>query len=98
MAEDRGLLQQALKHLAKADRDMAQAIDEVGPPPPRGAPASFMSLLHIIVSQQVSKDAAAAISKRLSAAMSGKSPDAFLALDDDALKEVGFSRAKMIYG
>lgn len=99
MAEDRVRLQQALKHLAVSDNDMAKALAEIGPPPPREAPASFMSLLHIIVAQQVSKEAAAAISLRLSAAMGGRrSPAAFLALDDQDLKEVGFSRQKMIYG
>ena len=52
--EDQELLQRALAHLGKADRDFARAIADIGPPPPRGRPANFMALLHVIVAQQVS--------------------------------------------
>ncbi len=96
--EDRELLQRALAHLGKADRDFARAIGEIGPPPPRGRPASFMALLHVIVAQQVSTHAAKAISARLDAALEAATPEAFLKLDDAALKAVGFSRRKVIYG
>lgn len=96
--EDQDLLQRALRHLAKADRDFARAIDEVGPPPPRQRPAGFMGLLHVIVAQQVSTHAAKAISARLEAAMGGKTPDAFLKLSDADLRAVGFSRQKVVYG
>lgn len=96
--EDQDLLQRALVHLGKADRDFARAIAEIGPPPPRGRPASFMALLHVIVAQQVSTHAAKAISDRLEAAMAAPTPEAFLALTDADLKAVGFSRQKMVYG
>lgn len=96
--EDHDLLQRALAHLGKADRDFARAIAEIGPPPPRGRPANFMALLHVIVAQQVSTHAAKAISDRLEAAMSALTPEAFLALTDADLRAVGFSRQKVIYG
>lgn len=96
--EDRDLLQRALAHLGKADRDFGRAIAEIGPPPPRGRPANFMALLHVIVAQQVSTHAAKAISDRLEAAMEATTPEAFLALTDADLKAVGFSRQKMVYG
>lgn len=96
--EDRDLLQRALAHLGKADIDFARAIAEIGPPPPRGRPASFMALLHVIVAQQVSTHAAKAISDRLEAAMETLTPEAFLALTDADLRAVGFSRQKVIYG
>lgn len=96
--EDQALLQRALDYLGKADRDLARAIAEIGPPPPRGRPANFMALLHVIVAQQVSTHAAKAISDRLEAAMAAPTPEAFLALDDGDLKAVGFSRQKMVYG
>ncbi len=92
------MLQRALAHLGKADRDFARAIGEIGPPPPRGRPASFMALLHVIVAQQVSTHAAKAISDRLDAALEAPTPAAFLKLDDAALRAVGFSRQKVIYG
>jgi DNA-3-methyladenine glycosylase II len=96
--EDQDLLQRALRHLAKADRDFARAIDEVGPPLPRQRPAGFMGLLHVIVAQQVSTHAAKAISARLDAALEAKTPQAFLKLTDADLRAVGFSRQKVVYG
>jgi DNA-3-methyladenine glycosylase II len=96
--EDHDLLQRALAHLGQADRDFARAIAEIGPPPPRGRPANFMALLHVIVAQQVSTHAAKAISDRLEAAMGAPTPEAFLALTDADLRAVGFSRQKVIYG
>jgi DNA-3-methyladenine glycosylase II len=96
--EDQALLQRALAHLGKADRDFARAIAEVGPPPPRRRPATFMGLLHVIVAQQVSTHAAKAISARLDAALEAPTPEAFLKLTDTDLRSVGFSRQKVIYG
>ncbi|MEZ5830114.1 MAG: DNA-3-methyladenine glycosylase 2 family protein [Dongiaceae bacterium] len=96
--EDQDLLQRALAHLGKVDRDFARAIEQVGPPPPRSRPAGFMGLLHIIVAQQVSTHAAKAISGRLDEALAAKTPEAFLALTDADLRTVGFSRQKVIYG
>ena len=96
--EDRELLQRALAHLGKADRDFARAIAEVGPPPPRRRPAGFMGLLHVIVAQQVSTHAAKAISARLDAALEAKTPEAFLKLTDADLRAIGFSRQKIVYG
>jgi DNA-3-methyladenine glycosylase II len=96
--EDHALLQRALAHLGKADRDFARAIVEVGPPPPRSRPAGFMGLLHVIVAQQVSTHAAKAISARLDEALEDKTPAAFLKLTDADLRAVGFSRQKVIYG
>lgn len=96
--EDQALLQRALAHLGKADRDFRRAIAEIGPPPPRGRPANFMALLHVIVAQQVSTHAAKAISDRLEAALAAPTPEGFLALSDADLKVVGFSRQKMVYG
>ena len=96
--EDQALLQRALAHLGEVDRDFRRAIAEIGPPPPRGRPATFMALLHVIVAQQVSTHAAKAISDRLEAAMAAPDPAAFLALTEVDLKAVGFSRQKMVYG
>ena len=96
--EDQDLLQRALRHLAKVDRDFARAIKEVGPPPPRSRPSGFMGLLHVIVAQQVSTHAAKAISGRLDDALEVKTPEAFLKLTDADLRAIGFSRQKVVYG
>ena len=47
-------LKAALRALGRQDPDLARAIAEVGPPPPRSRPAGFASLLDIILAQQVS--------------------------------------------
>jgi len=101
--EDAGLLQQALDHLSGADRHMATAIAEIGPPPPRHRPADFETLMHVIIAQQVSTASARAISGRLNERLAlsdskGVTPERFIALTDDDLRAVGFSRQKMVYG
>lgn len=96
--EDHARLQLALDHLAGADKHMAKVIAEIGPPPPRAQPASFATLMHVIIAQQVSTHAARVISERLVARAGKVLPDTFLALTDDDLRTVGFSRQKVIYG
>lgn len=96
--EDQTRLQLALEHLAGADRHMARALAEIGPPPPRAQPASFATLMHVIVAQQVSTHAARAISQRLTERVGTLLPASFLALGDDDLRAIGFSRQKVVYG
>jgi len=91
-------LQQALDHLAASDGDLARAIRLVGKPPPRRRPPGYASLLWIIVGQQVSTASATAIWRRLCEIAEPATPEDFLALTDEQLKSVGFSRAKMVYG
>jgi DNA-3-methyladenine glycosylase II len=57
----------------------------------------FATLLHIILEQQVSIDAAAAMHRRLSQLCRPLSPMGFLALDEASLKSCGFSRQKIGY-
>ncbi|HVM83981.1 MAG TPA: DNA-3-methyladenine glycosylase 2 family protein [Candidatus Binatia bacterium] len=101
--EDTDLLQQALDHLSGADRHMADAIAEIGAPPPRHRPADFATLMDVIIAQQVSTASARAISGRLTERLSPLQskrfgPEGFIALTDDDLRAVGFSRQKMAYG
>ena len=96
--EDAGLLQQALDHLSGADRHMAEAIEAIGPPPPRHRPADFETLMHVIIAQQVSTASARAISGRLNERLAKVTPEGFIALTDEDLRAVGFSRQKMVYG
>jgi DNA-3-methyladenine glycosylase II len=91
------LLNAGLEVLAARDDDIAAALVEIGAPEPRILEPGFAALIRIIVGQQVSTMAAAAILRRLDAA-GGMDPTRFLALDDEALGTVGFSRAKVRYG
>ncbi len=75
----------------------AAILAEAGPPRFRRRRNGFATLLHIILEQQVSIDAAAAMHRRLSAACIPLTPDRFLTLGDATLRACGFSRQKMGY-
>jgi len=90
-------LAKALAHLGAADPDMARAIAEIGPPPPRRSEPGFGGLLRIVLGQQLSVHAARAIWDRLYAAAGPESlaPARMLAFGDEELARIGFSRQKM---
>jgi DNA-3-methyladenine glycosylase II len=58
----------------------------------------FATLLYVILEQQMSIDAAAAMYRRLAVICRPLVPAPFLALDDAALRSCGFSRQKIGYG
>ncbi|MBM3541250.1 MAG: DNA-3-methyladenine glycosylase 2 family protein [Alphaproteobacteria bacterium] len=95
---DAETLARAVADLAARDADFARVVDRHGHPPLRLANVGFEALLQIIVEQQLSVASAAAIWGRVRAAMADPTPEAFLALDDAALKSCGLSRGKMLYG
>ncbi|HEX3952242.1 MAG TPA: DNA-3-methyladenine glycosylase 2 family protein [Stellaceae bacterium] len=83
---------------ALADIPVFRAIlDRAGPPRFRRRRNGFPTLLHIILEQQVSIDAAAAMHRRLAGICQPLQPAPFLALDDATLRSCGFSRQKMGY-
>lgn len=86
-----------LSALSDCDDDLRRGVEMVGHPAPRGREPGFASLLSAIVSQQVSKEAAAAIWGRVQALMPSGRPEEFLAHDDEALRRAGLSRPKVIY-
>jgi DNA-3-methyladenine glycosylase II len=72
-------------------------LDRAGAPRFRRRRNGFATLLHIILEQQVSIDAAAAMHRRLAGLCVPLAPGPFLALDDATLRSCGFSRQKMGY-
>ena len=72
-------------------------LDRAGAPRFRRRRNGFPTLLHIILEQQVSIDAAAAMHRRLTGLCDPLVPENFLALDDAALRSCGFSRQKADY-
>src|SRR5438270_10561601 len=72
-------------------------LERAGMPRFRRRRNGFATLLHIILEQQVSIDAAAAMHRRLAGLCRPLSPETFLALDDATLRSCGFSRQKMDY-
>jgi DNA-3-methyladenine glycosylase II len=75
----------------------AEILDKAGQPRFRRRRNGFATLLHIILEQQVSIDAAAAMHHRLAGLCHPLVPKAFLTLDDATLRSCGFSRQKMGY-
>jgi DNA-3-methyladenine glycosylase II len=76
----------------------AAILARAGPPRFRRRRNGFETLLHIILEQQVSIDAAAAMFRRLNGECRPLDPAGFLALGDDTLRRCGFSRQKAAYG
>jgi DNA-3-methyladenine glycosylase II len=75
----------------------AGILEQAGPPQFRRRRNGFGTLLHIILEQQVSIDAAAAMYHRLVSLCRPLTPRAFLSLDDATLRSCGFSRQKAGY-
>lgn len=92
------LLHEGAKALAQMDADLADVYSALGPPPLWARPPGFATLIYIILEQQVSLASARAAYQRLGQAIDPISPEAFLDLDDDRLKLIGFSRQKTAYG
>ena len=80
-----------------AEPVFARILQIAGPPRFRRRRNGFGTLLHIILEQQVSIDAAAAMHRRLVGLCQPLGPATFLALDDATLRSCGFSRQKMGY-
>lgn len=90
-------LSEGLQALARADSDVARALDEAGLPQLRSREPGFEALLGAIVSQQISKAAAQTVWDRLAAAAHPLSAESLLALDEEALRGAGLSRQKAVY-
>ncbi len=87
----------AFRHLMQTDSDLARALAEVGPPPPRTRPVGFAGLVRIILAQQISAAAAATLWQRLSGAIDPFTPEKFARLSVDRLRALGLSRQKAAY-
>jgi DNA-3-methyladenine glycosylase II len=95
---DEPRLRSALDRLAAADPDIAAALPRIGYPAPRTREPGFATLLRIVVAQQISTKAAAAIWARLEAATAPVlSATSLLALSDADFRAVGFSLRKVDY-
>jgi DNA-3-methyladenine glycosylase II len=96
---DGPVLAAAIDRLAGIDADIAAAVARIGYPIPRLRAPGFATLLQIMVAQQISVRAAAAIwARTVEACGAAVSAERFLALDDVALRAIGLSRRKMAYG
>ncbi len=84
--------------LAQRDPALARVLEQYGYPPLWERAPSFGSLVHIILEQQVSLASAQAAFTKLSHLLDGSVlPSSFLTLDDQTLRDAGFSRQKTLY-
>src|SRR4051794_33507145 len=90
-------LRRGVDWLSERDTDLALIVERFGYPPLWAREASFATLIHIILEQQVSLASAKAAFDRLRAALGHIEPQRLLTLDDGALKTIGFSRQKTRY-
>ena len=95
---DADRLRAMLDTLAAGDPDLRHALVRVGYPASRQRDPGFATLLRIVLAQQVSTASAAAIWRKLEAALQGEiTPARLLALDDAAPRAAGFSARKVEY-
>ncbi|MFN8445194.1 MAG: DNA-3-methyladenine glycosylase 2 family protein [Caldilineaceae bacterium] len=90
-------LPDAVKLLVAQDADLAQVVARFGHPPLWARPTGFPTLVYIILEQQVSLASAKAAFDRLLLATNPLTPLNFLALSDEQLRLIGFSRQKTRY-
>ena len=95
---DVAALHAGVRELAARDADLAAIVERYGPPPLWDRRPGFPTLLHIVLEQQVSLASARAAFDRLLDATDPLTSAAFLALSDDELLRIGFSRQKARYG
>jgi DNA-3-methyladenine glycosylase II len=91
-------LRVAVRTLGEREPAFAASVERFGIPPMWAREASFATLVHLILEQQVSLASALAAFERLKLAVGDDvAPTAFLSLDDGSLREIGFSRQKAGY-
>ncbi|MDO6542076.1 DNA-3-methyladenine glycosylase family protein [Photobacterium sanguinicancri] len=94
---DEKLIEQGMAELALLDADIAKAWQEYGSPPPRYLKSHFVSLLSIVVSQQISTQAAKAIMSRVVALMPTVTAEHYLTLSEESIRAAGLSSRKVLY-
>ncbi|HQY92346.1 DNA-3-methyladenine glycosylase 2 family protein, partial [Caldilinea sp.] len=90
-------LPHAVDELARRDPDLAQVVARHGLPPLWPREPGFPTLVLLILEQQVSLASARAAFNRLEVAIGAVTPAGLLALTDEQMRSVGFSRQKSGY-
>jgi len=90
-------LAEAARTLADRDEQFSFVLSRYGPPPMWGRKPGFVTLVHIILEQQVSLVSALSMFKRLNANIQPFTPERFLELGDPYLRSLGVTRQKSAY-
>jgi len=94
---DNGNFRLLCDQLARKDRDLKGIIRDYGYPPMWTRPATFQTLILTILEQQVSLAAAYAAFKKLREKIGYVTPAKILAMTDEEMRAVYFTRQKMGY-
>ena len=94
---DNGNFRLLCDQLARKDRDLKGIIRDYGYPPMWTRPATFQTLILTILEQQVSLAAAYAAFKKLREKIGYVTPAKILAMTDEEMRDVYFTRQKMGY-
>lgn len=94
---DNTLIKQGIDAIAQVDPDVAEALPVFGYPSPRTRPEGLETLFSIVVGQQLSTHAAAAIMTRAREMFSTFSAQAILQKTDAELRSIGLSKQKVMY-
>lgn len=89
--------QLAISKLIEQDRSLAAVVAKWGAPPFWTHPPGFPGITLAILAQQVSLESAQAAFRKLVGKIPTVTPGAFLTLNADTLREIGFSRRKASY-
>src|ERR1700748_3110548 len=94
---DKSNFKKICDRLAEGDADLEMIIRTHRYPPMWTRPNTFETLVHIILEQQVSLASALAALNKLKARITAVTPDRFLKLTDEELRDCYFSRQKTAY-
>ncbi|MCU1264165.1 MAG: HhH-GPD family protein [Acidobacteria bacterium] len=90
-------LTEAAAALATRDPELAAVLKQHGPPPMWGRTPGFVTLVRIILEQQVSLISARSMFKRLTANIKPFTPERFIELGGPYLRSLGVTRQKAAY-
>ena len=91
------ILAEAAAFLATGDAGLAQILERNGPPPLWSRKPGFVTLIRIILEQQVSLASADAMYRRLFVSVEPLSPETILAVGVPGLRSLGLTRQKASY-
>lgn len=90
-------IRQGLDEISSVDKDVATALATFGYPEPRLRPAGIETFFSIVVGQQLSTHAAAAIIGRAHELMPELNAETILSKSDEELRSIGLSKQKIAY-
>ena len=94
---DTSSLAEAAQQLARTDPHLSAILKAHGHPPLWRRPATFQTLVRIILEQQVSLKSADAVFRRFRASITPFTPVTVLSAGEDHLRKIGLTRQKTAY-